>query len=165
VFATAAKIPASVSGRMSASHRSFGRNANPRLFGFLVRLTRRRDLAEDLLEETWLRFVTHASRLEADTRLGPWLFMVARNVHISHCRSRALDSRCTADAIERWRHLLRSPRGLRCHASLARQRRSQTTAVRSRTVRARVVDLAMAAAIGVYGVIAAIEAVRLTLVH
>ena len=30
----------------------------PRLFSFLVRLSRRRDLAEDLLEETWLRLVT-----------------------------------------------------------------------------------------------------------
>jgi RNA polymerase sigma-70 factor (ECF subfamily) len=75
---------------------------NARLFGFLARLTRRREVAEDLLEETWLRFVTHASRLQADTRLGPWLFTVARNVHVSHCRSMALDDRCTADAIGLW---------------------------------------------------------------
>jgi hypothetical protein len=51
----------------------------------------------------------------------------------------------------------------RCHASLARQRGSQTAAARARAVRASVIDLAMAAAIGVYGVIAAVEAVRLTL--
>jgi RNA polymerase sigma-70 factor (ECF subfamily) len=75
---------------------------NARLFGFLARLARRRDVAEDLLEETWLRFVTHANRLEADTRLGPWLFTVARNLHVSYCRSRALDDRCTADAIGLW---------------------------------------------------------------
>jgi RNA polymerase sigma-70 factor (ECF subfamily) len=75
---------------------------NGRLFGFLVRLTRRRDVAEDLLEETWLRFVAHANRLEPDTRLGPWLFTVARHVHVSYCRSRALDDRFTADAFGLW---------------------------------------------------------------
>ena len=62
---------------------------NPRLFNFLSRLCRRPDVAEDLLEETWLRLVTHASRLTDDTRLGPWLFTVARNLYVSHCRSRS----------------------------------------------------------------------------
>jgi RNA polymerase sigma-70 factor (ECF subfamily) len=56
---------------------------NKRLFTFLVRLSRRRDVAKDLLEETWLRLVKHARRLRADTRLGSWLFTVARNLHIS----------------------------------------------------------------------------------
>ena len=65
---------------------------NGRLFGFLARLTRRRELAEELLEETWLRFVRHAERLEPDTQLGAWLFTVARNLHASHCRTRALET-------------------------------------------------------------------------
>ena len=64
---------------------------NARLFTFLVRLGRRRDLAEDLLEETWLRVVRHAHRLNEDTRLGPWLYTVARNLHVSYCRTRLLD--------------------------------------------------------------------------
>ena len=68
---------------------------NPRLYGFLARLTGSRDLAEDLLEETWLRFVTHAEQLRADTRLGPWLFTVARNVHITWCRARAVEARAS----------------------------------------------------------------------
>ena len=75
---------------------------NSRLFGFLARLTRNRDIAEDLLEETWLRFVANAGRLNADTRLGPWLFTVARNVHVSYCRSRALDDRNSDDALGLW---------------------------------------------------------------
>jgi RNA polymerase sigma-70 factor (ECF subfamily) len=74
---------------------------NARLFGFLARLARSRDVAEDLLEETWLRFVSHAGRLDADTRLGPWLFAVARNLHISYCRSRAIEERA-ADSIGLW---------------------------------------------------------------
>ena len=65
---------------------------NARLFGFLARLTRRREIAEELLEETWLRLVRHADRLQPDTQLGPWLFRVARNLHVSHCRTRALET-------------------------------------------------------------------------
>jgi RNA polymerase sigma-70 factor (ECF subfamily) len=72
---------------------------NTRLFSFLARLSRRRDVAEDLLEEAWLRFVDVAPRLRADTRLGPLLFTIARNLHVSYCRSRALeDSRSVAMA-------------------------------------------------------------------
>ena len=52
---------------------------NARLFNFLARLSRRRDVAEDLLEETWLRLVARAAHLQPDTRLGPWLFTVARS--------------------------------------------------------------------------------------
>src|SRR5687768_17557832 len=65
---------------------------NARLFSFLARLARRRDLAEDLLEETWLRFVDAAPRLREDTRLGPFLFTIARNLHVkigrASCRER-----------------------------------------------------------------------------
>src|SRR4051812_17585048 len=64
---------------------------NVRLLTFLVRLTRDRAIAEDLLEETWLRLVTHAPRLRPETRLVPWLFTVARNLHVSYCRSRMIE--------------------------------------------------------------------------
>lgn len=73
-----------------------------RLLTFLVRLTRRRDVAEDLLEETWLRLVKHAARLRPDTRLGPWLFTVARNLHVSYVRSRVLEDSAAASLISLW---------------------------------------------------------------
>lgn len=63
----------------------------PRLFAFLLRMSRNRALAEDLLEETWLRLVRHATRLRPDTRLGPWLFTVARNLYWSHRRDALLE--------------------------------------------------------------------------
>src|SRR4026208_2206947 len=50
-----------------AIHEAF----HARLFTFLLRLSRRRDVAEDLLEETWLRLVKHATRLRPDTRIAP----------------------------------------------------------------------------------------------
>jgi RNA polymerase sigma-70 factor (ECF subfamily) len=72
----------------------------PRLFSFLARLSGRRDVAEDLLQETWIRLATRALSLREDTRLGPWLFTVARNLYLSYRRWRLLDA-------ERVRELMR----------------------------------------------------------
>jgi RNA polymerase sigma-70 factor (ECF subfamily) len=74
----------------------------PRLYSFLVRLSRRRDVAEDLLEETWLRFVARARDLSQDTCLAAWLFTVARNLFASWCRHRALDARRISDLAPLW---------------------------------------------------------------
>lgn len=75
---------------------------NVRLLTFLVRLSRRRDVAEDLLDETWLRLVRHATRLRADTRLGAWLFTVARHLYISYLRSRMLEDSVVTGLIALW---------------------------------------------------------------
>jgi RNA polymerase sigma-70 factor (ECF subfamily) len=75
---------------------------NTRIFNFLARLSRRRDVAEDLLEETWLRFVDRAPRLNADTRLGPFLFTVARNLHVSYRRSRSIEDQHAPALLGLW---------------------------------------------------------------
>jgi RNA polymerase sigma-70 factor (ECF subfamily) len=77
---------------------------NGRLYNFLARLSNRADVAEDLLEETWLRLVTHAKRLRPDTRLAPWLFTVARNLHASYCRSRLLEDSHAGSLMGLWPH-------------------------------------------------------------
>lgn len=74
----------------------------PRVFGFLVRLSNNRELAEDLLQETWIRLAKNARTLAADTRIDSWLFTVARNLHTSHRRRLTLD-------FHRIRELARSP--------------------------------------------------------
>ena len=93
-----ARIRAGDAGAFDAIHAEF----NGRLFNFLARLSRRRDIAEDLLDETWLRFVDRAHKLKPDTRLGPFLFTVARNLYVSYCRSRLLEDSQTADVIGLW---------------------------------------------------------------
>jgi RNA polymerase sigma-70 factor (ECF subfamily) len=72
---------------------------NARLYNFLRRLSRRADVAEDLLEETWLRFVSSVATLDPDTRLAPWLFTVARNLYVSYCRSRGHEQPYTSDVL------------------------------------------------------------------
>jgi RNA polymerase sigma-70 factor (ECF subfamily) len=62
------------------------------VYGFLARLSGRRDLAEELLQETFVRLAARATSLREDTRLGAWLFTVARNLFVSHARLTALDA-------------------------------------------------------------------------
>jgi RNA polymerase sigma-70 factor (ECF subfamily) len=61
------------------------------LFRFLVRLCGRRELAEDLFQETWLRLARHASALAPDTHVRAWLLTVARNLYRSHVRWSLVD--------------------------------------------------------------------------
>jgi RNA polymerase sigma-70 factor (ECF subfamily) len=75
---------------------------NARLFSFLARLSRRREVAEDLVEETWLRLVTRAAQLRPDTQLGPWLFTVARNLYVSYRRSRMLEDSHAGSLMGLW---------------------------------------------------------------
>jgi RNA polymerase sigma-70 factor (ECF subfamily) len=58
-----------------------------RIFSFLLRLSRNRTLAEDLLDEVWLRLVMNARKLREDTNLPAWLFTVARNLYWSARRN------------------------------------------------------------------------------
>jgi RNA polymerase sigma-70 factor (ECF subfamily) len=64
---------------------------HPRILGFLLRLSGRRDTAEDLAQETWLKFAKAAPGLPADTNVPAYLFTVARNAFVSHRRWAMLD--------------------------------------------------------------------------
>ena len=74
----------------------------PRIFGFLLRLSRRRTVAEDLLDETFLRLVRHAPALRTDTSLGAWLFTVARNLYWSYRRASALEDDVEPATLSLW---------------------------------------------------------------
>lgn len=91
------KVPAALrAGDEDAFDRVFA-FWRPRLFSFLLRLTGRHDLAEDLLQETFVRLATHARELDEATHLGAWLFRVARNLHLDWLRSRHLDADRTSE--------------------------------------------------------------------
>jgi RNA polymerase sigma-70 factor (ECF subfamily) len=88
---------------------------NHRLLSFLTRMAKNRSVAEDLLEETWLRLVSSGEDLRPDTQLGAWLFTVARNLYVSHCRNRAREQSYTADLSLLWPSgLAQSPFDLAC---------------------------------------------------
>jgi RNA polymerase sigma-70 factor (ECF subfamily) len=64
---------------------------NKRIFAFLLRLAGRRDTAEDLAQETWMKLAKAAPSLREDTTLTAFLFTIARNAFISHRRWAMLD--------------------------------------------------------------------------
>jgi RNA polymerase sigma-70 factor (ECF subfamily) len=81
-----------------------------RLYGYLVRMTRRRDAAEDLLQETFLRLAQHGTALDHETRLGPWLFTVAHRLVVSWARAQAVRDQLAGDFPQREvAHAERSP--------------------------------------------------------
>jgi len=72
-----------------------------RIFGFLLRLCRDRNTAEDLYQNTWLKVARAAPRLREDSDLEAWLFTVARNEYKSHRRAELVDfSRIFAFGLE-----------------------------------------------------------------
>jgi RNA polymerase sigma factor (sigma-70 family) len=97
-LALVARLKGADSAAFDEVHATF----NTRLFNFLARLSRRRDVAEDLLEETWLRFVDVLPRLQDDTRLAPLLFKMSRNLYVSFCRSRAIEDQHAPGMIGLW---------------------------------------------------------------
>jgi RNA polymerase sigma-70 factor (ECF subfamily) len=96
---------------------------NTPLFNFLARLSRRRDVAEDLLDETWLRLVARARLLREDTHLGPWLFTVARNLYASYCRARLVEDSHVASLIGLWPCGTPQPSPFESIAATERERR------------------------------------------
>src|ERR1700758_5072390 len=57
-----------------------------RLLRYLVYWTSRREQAEDLVQETWLRVLERAGQYNGRLRFEPWLFSIARNLAIDHLR-------------------------------------------------------------------------------
>ena len=62
-----------------------------RLFSFLFRLSGRREPAEDLAQDTWMKLAKAAPTLHEHTTLAPFLFTIARNAFMSHRRWAILD--------------------------------------------------------------------------
>jgi RNA polymerase sigma-70 factor, ECF subfamily len=77
-------------GDVRAFDRFYAQYHEP-IFSFLLRLSGRRDTAEDLAQETWLKLAKAAPTLRADSRLAALLFTIARNAFRSHRRWAMLD--------------------------------------------------------------------------
>jgi RNA polymerase sigma-70 factor (ECF subfamily) len=61
---------------------------HPRVYAFLLTLTRHRQDAEDLTQETFVRAWKKIRRYDPDQPLLPWLFTMARRLSIAALRKR-----------------------------------------------------------------------------
>lgn len=57
-----------------------------RLFNFLVRLTNRREVSEDLVQEVFFRMMKYGHSFRGDAPFAVWMFQMARNAATDHFR-------------------------------------------------------------------------------
>ena len=63
-----------------------------RLLRYLLFLTGKREVAEDLFQETWIRVLIRGSQYNGKARFDTWLFTIARNLVIDLSRKRTMAS-------------------------------------------------------------------------
>jgi len=63
-----------------------------RLLRYLLFLTGRREVAEDLFQETWMRVLIRGAQYNGKARFDTWLFTIARNLVIDLSRKRTMSS-------------------------------------------------------------------------
>lgn len=63
-----------------------------RLLRYLLFLTGRREVAEDLFQETWMRVLVRGTQYNGRARFDTWLFTIARNLVIDLSRKRTMSS-------------------------------------------------------------------------
>lgn len=63
-----------------------------RLMRYLMFLTGRREIAEDLFQETWIRVLLRGAQFNGKARFDTWLFTIARNLMIDLSRKKTMAS-------------------------------------------------------------------------
>lgn len=63
-----------------------------RLLRYLLFLTGKREVAEDLFQETWMRVLVRGGQFNGKARFDTWLFTIARNLVIDLSRKRTMAS-------------------------------------------------------------------------
>ena len=63
-----------------------------RLLRYLLFLTGKREVAEDLFQETWMRVLLRGAQYNGRARFDTWLFTIARNLVIDLSRKRQMAS-------------------------------------------------------------------------
>lgn len=57
-----------------------------KLFNFFLRLTHDRERSEDLVQESFVRFLKYRHTFRPEGPFRAWMYQVARHVHLSHLR-------------------------------------------------------------------------------
>src|SRR5262245_12540646 len=70
-----------------------------RLYQFFLKLARDRSVAEDLVQEVFVRVLKYRHTWREEAEFVPWMFALARNAAVDQFRSRARDSKRDAAAV------------------------------------------------------------------
>lgn len=69
------------------------------LFGYVYSLCRNRELTEDIVQDTFVKAITHAGSFRGECKIEVWLCRISRNLYYSWLRKK--DSQTLEDNMER----------------------------------------------------------------
>src|SRR5688572_10403538 len=56
------------------------------LYGYMVRMTGQPDMAEDIVQEAFVRVLTNLDRFDPRFRFSTWLFTIAKRLYVNACQ-------------------------------------------------------------------------------
>jgi RNA polymerase sigma-70 factor (ECF subfamily) len=68
------------------------------LYNFILRSVRRRDRADEILQDVFLKVVTRSNEFKGNSKLSTWLYTIARNLCIDHSRKMVFRRHKSLDA-------------------------------------------------------------------
>lgn len=80
IFAAAAGDRSAAGELVKAHQRS--------LYGYMLRMSGRNDVAEDVVQEAFVRVLTNLGRFDTRYRFSTWLFTIARRLYLNICEKR-----------------------------------------------------------------------------
>jgi RNA polymerase sigma-70 factor, ECF subfamily len=99
LLSDASLVTAARGGDMRAFERLY-RTHSGKVMGLCLRMTRRRDVAEDCVQQTFIRAWKNLQAFEGRSSFGTWLHRIAVNEVLSHGRNHGTRSESNEDAIE-----------------------------------------------------------------
>ena len=105
LLSDASLVTAARGGDMRAFERLY-RTHSGKVMGLCLRMTRRRDVAEDCVQQTFIRAWKNLQAFEGRSAFGTWLHRIAVNEVLTYARNHGTRSESNDDAIE---HALTDP--------------------------------------------------------
>jgi len=66
-------------GRLIKAHQ-------PSLYAYMLRMSGRPDVAEDIVQDAFVRVLTHLERFDPRYRFSTWLFTIAKRLYVNACQ-------------------------------------------------------------------------------
>jgi RNA polymerase sigma factor (sigma-70 family) len=57
-----------------------------RIFNFFLKLTRNRDISQDLTQNLFYRMIKYKNSYKSESSVKSWMYQMARNLHIDFCK-------------------------------------------------------------------------------
>ena len=119
-------------GDLAAFTQLYERHKGP-LYRYLLRLTKRREVSDDLFQEVWSRVIASRARYQPLAKFSTFLFSIAHNCFIDFCRRSASAPTARAEELDAHEHALLDSE----HRGPERLAQSEQTAERLRAALAR----------------------------